>query len=60
MSLIPTVHLIFQNQLQMISKIINSLDTNKGTGPDGISAKFVSDISKKYSEHAKTATVRSI
>ena len=54
-----------------------SLDTNKITGQDGISAKFFQisvsvtnghlsniipcDLSEnKYSEHAKTATVRSI
>ena len=60
-----------------INKIINSLDTSKATGPDGIPAEFVQmsanvidchlsniitcDISKnKYSEHAKTATVRPI
>ena len=60
-----------------INKIIKSIDTNKATGPDDISAKFVQmssnvidchlsniitcDISKnKYSEHAKTATVRPI
>ena len=60
-----------------INKIIKSIDTNKATGPDDISAKFVQmsanvidchlsniitcDISKnKYSEHAKTATVRRI
>ena len=58
-----------------INKIIQPLDTNKATGPDGIPAKFVQmsvnvidchlsniiicDISKNnYSEHAKTATVR--
>ena len=60
-----------------INETIKSLDTNKATGPDGISAKFVQisanvidchlsniiacDISKnKYSDHAKTATVRPI
>ena len=52
-----------------INQIIKSLNISKAKGPDGISAKFVKisadiineDISNnKFSENAKTATVRPI